>query len=294
MMIKAHYLKKTKHARLLGTDTILMEGGNAELKESCKNNEIVGVQSFKSSDETGDGTDEFVHVIRSVLQKHRFPVVVKIHDSQSYFVEKELFALNRLADFENSVKKICDFSCLDDKSRWKNMIHSPVKFCNNKHDKLHFIVLEYIDNGDIESFLAKNPSRPTICSLFLQVELAIIKLALDYRLSHGDLNSGNIMISATEKSRIHYRVLDKEYRITSHGILPKLIDYGRCTKYVGKIYPSYILDDIYTCLSVLVMYIKDEELKAVLKEFIYDESRTNSTDLARVLMETKRVFEGFA
>ena len=46
MTIKARYLKKTKHARLLGTDTIIVEGGNAELEESCKNNEIVGVQSF--------------------------------------------------------------------------------------------------------------------------------------------------------------------------------------------------------------------------------------------------------
>ena len=112
--------------------------------------------------------------------------------------------------------------------------------------------------------------------------------------SHGDLNSGNIIISATEKSRNHYRVLDKEYRITSHGILPKLIDYGRCTKYVGKIYLSYILDDIYTCLSVLVMYIKDEDLKTGLKEFIYNESRTNNADLARVLLETKQLFERFA
>lgn len=290
MMVKARYLKKTKHARLLGTDTIIIQGGNSELEDSCNKNEIIGIESMKSSDEA----DEFVHVIRSVLHQHGLSVVVKIHDTHSYFVEKELFALNRLADFENSVKKICDFSCLDDKSRWKNMIHSPVKFCNNKHDKLHFIVLEYNENGDVESFLTKNPSRPTICSLFLQIELVIMKLALDYGISHGDLNSGNMMISTTEKSRIHYRVLDKEYRITSYGILPKLIDYGRCTKYVGKIYPNYILDDIYTCLSVLVMYIKDEELKTGLKEFIYHESRTNTTDLARILLETKRLFEGFA
>lgn len=92
MTIKARYLKKTKHARLLGTDTIIIQGGNSELEDSCNKNEIIGIESMKSS-------DEFVHVIRSVLHQHGLSVVVKIHDSHSYFVEKELFALNRLADF---------------------------------------------------------------------------------------------------------------------------------------------------------------------------------------------------
>jgi hypothetical protein len=34
MMVKARYLKKTKHARLLGTDTIIIQGGNSELEDS--------------------------------------------------------------------------------------------------------------------------------------------------------------------------------------------------------------------------------------------------------------------
>jgi hypothetical protein len=70
----------------------VIQGGNSELEDSCNKNEIIGIESMKSS-------DEFVHVIRSVLHQHGLSVVVKIHDSHSYFVEKELFALNRLADF---------------------------------------------------------------------------------------------------------------------------------------------------------------------------------------------------
>ena len=289
MNILATYLLKKNKSRMVNVDTVLMKGGFTEMVESCKNNEITGFQSIKSSEETGDEPNEFVHVIKAVLDKYKKPIIVKIHDSVSYFVEKEITALNKLSEFENSVKKICDFSCLDDKARWKNMINNPIKFCNNKKNKLHFIALEYIENGDIELFFSNNPSKETICSLFLQIELVIIKLALDYKISHGDLNSGNILISSTEKSRIHYRISGQEYRITSYGIIPKFIDYGRSTNYVGKIYSSYILDDIYTCLSILVIYIKDEELKIKLQQFIVNESKINANDLNRILVETKKI-----
>ena len=288
MDITATYLRKNHRGRMINVNTLLMKGGN-QIEASCKNNEITGMQSIKSSDETGDEPNEFVHVIKSVLDNYNKPIVVKIHDSVSYFVDKEITALHKLSDFEHSVKKICDFSCLDDKARWKYMINSPIKFCNHKKDKLHFIVLEYIENGDIDLFFSKNPPKETICSLFLQIEFAIMILALDYKMSHGDLHSGNILISSTEKSRIHYRVLGKEYRITSYGILPKLIDYGRSTNYKGKIFPSYILDDIYTCLSILVIYIRDEELKTKFQQFIVDESHTNTSDLHRILVETKKI-----
>jgi serine/threonine protein kinase len=276
---------------MVNVDTILVTGGSNEIEESCKSNEIIGIQSIKTSEETGDEPNEFVHVIKAVLDKYDVPIIVKIHDSVSYFVEKEITALNKLSEFENSVKKICDFSCLDDKARWKHMIRSPIKFCNNKKDKLHIIILEYIENGDLELFFSKNPSKKVLCSLFLQIELTIIRLALDYRISHGDLHSGNILIHSTEKSRIHYKVLGKEYRITSYGILPKLIDFGRSTSYIGKIHPDSILDDIYICLSILALHINNEELKNNFKQFILNESKANSTDLHRIIMETKRFFD---
>jgi hypothetical protein len=323
--IISRYLPKKNKARMNQMDTILIRGGNT-VEQSCQGNgcgirskaedihaystakrgltygcrspeeyEIMGKKSIKSSEETGDETNEFVHVILSELTKYKLPIIVKIHDSDSYFVEKELFALDKLADFENSVTKICDFSCMDDKSRWKYMIDSPVTFCNNKRDKLHFIALEYIENGEMDTFFSKNHSNAVLCSLFLQIE------------------------ASTSKSRIHYQILEKEYRITSHGIIPKLIDYGRCTKYVGKIYPSYvlnritgskvevmpnmipndceanefgrILDDIYTCLSVCAIHIKNTELKHRFQQFILTASNHNTQDLHKILVETKQFFD---
>lgn len=315
----ARYLPKKHKARMNQMDTVIIRGGNS-IEQSCLGNEIVGKKSIKSSEETGDEIDEFVHVILSELTHYQLdaksfgtkgrrtvdlvglcpnawnvveasPIIVKIHDADSYFVEKELFALNQLAGFENSVTKLCDFSCLDDKSRWKHMVNAPVTFCNHKQDQLHFIALEYIEHGEMDVFFSKHHSNAVLCSLFLQMELAIITLALDYHISHGDLNTGNILISATHKSRIHYRILEKEYRITSHGILPKFIDYGRCTKYVGKIHPSYILDDIYTCLSVCAVHLKDMAWKHQFQQFILHQSNSNHTDLHQILVETKHFFE---
>lgn len=328
----SRYLPKKNKARMNQMDTILLR-----VEQSCLGNQIVGKKSIKSSEfpmetgqslhssrryptfpwETGDETNEFVHVILSELTKYKLPIIVKIHDSDSYFVENELFALNQLVGFENSVTKLCDFSCLDDKSRWKHMVNAPVTFCdastplvpthaspskpiglrpsgresNHKQDKLHFIALEYIEHGELDTFFSKQHPNAVLCSLFLQMELAIMTLALDYRISHGDLNTGNILISATHKSRIHYRILGKEYRITSHGILPKLIDYGRCTKYVGNIHPSYVLDDIYTCLSVCAVHFKDTELKRRFQQFILNQSNSNHTDLHQILVQTKQFFD---
>ena len=117
----ARYLPKKHKARMNQMDTVIIRGGNS-VEQSCLGNEIVGKKSIKSSEETGDEIDEFVHVILSELTHYKLPIIVKIHDADSYFVEKELFALNQLAGFENSVTKLCDFSCMDDKSRWKHMI----------------------------------------------------------------------------------------------------------------------------------------------------------------------------
>ena len=54
MNILATYLLKKNKSRMVNVDTVLMKGGFTEMNESCKNNEITGFQSIKSSEETGD------------------------------------------------------------------------------------------------------------------------------------------------------------------------------------------------------------------------------------------------
>lgn len=254
------YLPKTGGARMHDVHTVKL----------CQENKLLGYQSIKSADETGLEEDEFVHVILSQLKHHDFPVIVKIHDADSDFIKRELFFLNKMRDFENSVELICDFSCMDDKKRWMSRVaDKSVRFCNNKSDSLHFIVLEYIENGDIGEYLS-TASNDQIMSIFLQCTLAIMVMGLKYNTCHGDLNSGNILVDKTDKKRASYKIFNREYRIKTFGIIPKFIDYGRSSSLLKNDYTS-IICEIHICFSVLIKYIGSPEMKTKLKTFLNEE-----------------------
>lgn len=280
-MISAEKLVKNKKSRSPEVDTV---------KISCENNKIIGNETMKSSEETSMNDEDFVHVIKSILTEYNKPIVVKIHSSSTIQVKKELLALNKLEDFQNSVKLICDFSCMDDKTRWEKPVLKPVKFCNNKTDSLHFIVLEYIENIQYESFFNRKLSREELCSIFIQIELAIITLALDYRISHSNLNSGNILFSQTDKNIVKYHILGEEYSIKSFGIIPKFIDYGRCHNYIGrgKINTEYIIDDVFFAFGMLRMYINDETIKDKILKWYSNYKYTK--DLPKLIYDTKMFF----
>lgn len=292
-MLYGKTISNKKRAKYSNTQTVYLYGGteiDKDLENECKNCEIIGKKSIKASEETGMDQDNFVHVIESYMKKTKFPVVVKIHDSNSYFIRKELEAYDKLKNFENSVHKICDFSCMDDKMRWEHMVDSPITFCNNKKDSLHFIVLEYIEDGKLSDFFSKMPNKNIICSFYLQTILSIIIMAYTYRISHGDLNSGNLLVGKTDKSRIHYRFQDKEYRIPTYGITPKFIDYGRSSIYHKVPSSMDVLDDIYTCLYVISLYVKQPDLKQKLLSYIQSSSEDPKKGLHQLIMEIKDVF----
>jgi serine/threonine protein kinase len=185
----------------------------------CKSSDLIGIQTIKNSNE---GSNDFVHVIhlcafsmrvepllftdknahsgaiskrnviQSVLKEYNKPVIVKILDESSIFLQKELNAIRRLTDYEYSVQMICDFSCMDNMSRWSQNHKGNIEFCSGNRDKLHFIVYEYIEDGDISDYLP-NATQKEIACIFFQLSMAVIMLAYKYGLTHGDLHSGNIL-----------------------------------------------------------------------------------------------------
>jgi serine/threonine protein kinase len=250
-------LNKKAGARLLNIETY---------KFNCEQNKLIGKKTLKSAEEA----DAFGHVIQSVLA-NQTNVIVKIHEEKNiYFLENELKALKTLANFENSVQYICDFSCMDDKSRWFKYVTKPTKFCNQKADKLHFIVMEYIEHGDLHTdFFDKNPSRLEIQSVCLQIALAIAILGFEYKIYHGDLHSGNILLDRTDQENITYKVRGKKYNIKTYGYLPKLVDFGRCGFYDGRIKPAYVIEDLYLIFTILSTWIKDQEYKNKIQDFLH-------------------------
>lgn len=182
--------------------------------------------------------------------------------------------MKKLANFPNCLQYICDFPCLRSAIPKFNDTSIPLNLCNKKlvrpslnADKLHFIVMEYIENGDLhEDFFDKNPPRVEILSVFLQIALAIAILGFDYKIYHGDLHSGNILLDHTNDEFITYNVLGKSYNIKTYGYLPKLADYGRSGTYDSRITHKDILEDIYMIFTSMSTWIKDIEYKDYIKD----------------------------
>jgi len=263
-----------------------------DVKTHCLNNELIGIESIKSAQESGMESNEFVHIIKSVLKNYEKPVIVKIHDSTSIYINKELLAIEELSTFKNAVKSICNFSCFDNKARWwsKTDSEKDVKFCSSEKDKLHFFVYEYIENADIEDFFKSGPSIMEIKNVLLQSALAIMMLGKKYNIMHGDLNTGNILFAKTDKKTSSYELDSIKYTVDTNGRIPKLIDFGRCKKIRGNANIS-IMDDVYILLSVLSVWITNKHLKTDFKKFILDESNKKTQNMHAFIQNFGEFFD---
>jgi hypothetical protein len=88
-----------------------------------------------------------------------------------------------------------------------------------------------------------------------------MQLAAIYRIHHGDLNTGNMLIDTTNEKTIDYCIDGETIIIESHGIIPKIIDYGRSKTYKGNISNADVWFDIILMLGAISPYIRNENLK---------------------------------
>ena len=261
--------------------------GMESYKINCGKNLLLGYHTIKASEETSIHKDDFVHVVVSKLQDYNKPVVVKVYDADNFHLHIELKILKKINGFRNTAQLICDFSCDDDKNKYITKIKKQIHFCGSGLNKLHFFVYEYIAHGDVSDFLAKNKEIKLIKSLILQIICVIIQLASIYKVYHGDINTGNILVDAindesfarvshyvkdskltTFDSRlqwpsrtIEYCIEGETFIIESHGIIPKMIDYGRSNFYTENIPNDEVWFDCILTLGVIYPYIQNDELK---------------------------------
>lgn len=146
-----------------------------------------------------------------------------------------------------------------------------IRFCGKGLHKLHFFVYDYIAHGDISDFLNKNQEINVIKSLILQITCVIIQLASIYKIYHGDINTGNLLIDAINERTIDYCIEGETFIIESHGIIPKIIDYGRSNFYKGDIQNDHVWFDVIMTLGVIYPYLQNGDLK----QKIYDISNKN-------------------
>jgi serine/threonine protein kinase len=227
-------------------------------KINCGENKLYG---YKSPEETSLNKDDFVHLVLSKLQDYDKPVVVKLYDANNLQLLLEKKILDKIRDYRNTARLICEFSCDDNKKNYITKLTRQIKFCERGTNKLYFFVYEYIAHGDISDYLQKTQDVKIIKTLILQVVCIIIELATIYKVWRSYLNSGNILIDKTDEKMIEYRIGDEVVAIESNGIIPKIIDFGRCKFYNQHIIDNYVWHDIIMAISLIEIYANNDEVK---------------------------------
>lgn len=247
-------LNKCPNSRITGMESY---------KVNCGKNLLLGYKTIKASEETSMHKDEFVNVVLSKLKDYKEPVVVKVYDKDNFHLHIELKILQTINGFRNTSKLICEFICDDNKNKYNTKIIKQIRFCGNGSNKLHFFVYEYIAFGDVSDFLEKNQESHVIKSIILQVACIVIQLASIYKIYHGDINSGNILIDITNEKNLDYCIEGQTFIIESYGIIPKIIDYGRSNFYKEVISNNEVWFDVILALGVIYPYIQNSKLKEV-------------------------------
>jgi len=245
--------------------------GMESYKINCGKNLLLGYHTLKAAEETSTHKDDFVHVALTELKDYDKPVVVKIYDADNIHLHIELTILKEVIGFRNTPRLICEFSCNDDKNKYITKMKKQIRFCGKGLNKLHFFVYDYIAHGDISDFLNKNQEINVIKSLILQITCVIIQLASIYKIYHGDINTGNLLIDSINERTIDYCIEGETFIIKSHGIIPKIIDYGRSNFYKGTIPNDHVWFDVIMMLGVIYPYLQQGELK----QNIFDISNKN-------------------
>ncbi|XP_054004826.1 uncharacterized protein LOC128890400 isoform X1 [Hylaeus anthracinus] len=92
------------------------------------------------------------------------------------------------------------------------------------NDDQLYIVLELGHGGqDLEAFVF--PTAEEAYILFIQAALALAVAEKAIEFEHRDLHWGNVLISPTTESHIHYKLGEKEVKLISKGVKVSIIDF---------------------------------------------------------------------
>ena len=228
-----------------------------ELLQKTKSARQHNMNTYKYHHQINQNDDD--DIVISKLKNYKKPVIVKIQNENTPFIKRELPILHLLHNYKNTAKYICDFSCIDEERRWIKPIKHHVTLCNGVKEPMRFIIMEYIENGDIEPFLTTTQNIPALQSFFIQSACVIFELAEKYKITHGDLHSGNILLKTATNKTATYEIQDTTYRIQTHGKIPIIIDFGRARLETRKIAFTHIMEDITVLFHIYLSYIKQNE-----------------------------------
>lgn len=181
---------------------------------------LIGMKSLKTPDED----DEFIHVIKSIMDDRE--LVVKVQEP-GRMLSMELTIHKLLQGCNNIVNYICDFECLFDNIIWNKPIVSPRYFCDKSGNKLHLIVMEYINN-DLAKYMGTTDINDTVLkSLVRQSGFAMLNFHVNYNVCHNDINRGNILLDIGDEKELTYTINNNTVTVNTHGYEIVYIDFQR-------------------------------------------------------------------
>lgn len=147
------------------------------------------------------------------------------------------------------------------------------------------IFTEYIDTGSL-TYVISHASPGELLSIFVETAHAIIDLGYTYKITHGTLFPGNILLKRLHdhipitKTITHNK---KTYTYVDHGIIPILTDFGRANIGVYDVpQRSKIIDDILILYLMYVDRMKNEELASELRQSLGNMMMKNLYHKARM------------
>lgn len=264
MKLKLYYLKKRKGGRLENVDTFTTHCNNKKKEPHLW---LIPSKTIQIPNDLED----FIGVYLSKFKGSNKDIVVKIQDKDHPFTIKELKAIKKLSKMKNNnfVKYICDFDCGDNKLKYID--DKLNKFCGDGDEKIHLIIQEHINGGNISDFLKKHKlNKLQIMNIIRQLIFAMIQAFDKYTFTHNDIHSGNILISIDKSLNGNkiYKIRNKNYIVQlNDGIEPILIDYGRST-IGGKHDDFYIINDIENFIIIMSQIVYKQELRKISKKLV--------------------------
>ena len=262
-------LKKTGGARLNNVQSY---------KVVCDEpmNKLVLSKTYKSGNEVGSHDMDFVHVAKGTINRNKNDIiacVVKVHSSRNLFLKREIDIMKHMHDNLNIVQYICHFSCKDQKAGlMAPLIKKWIPCVSDGTDDMTYIIMEFVEGGNVGDFLKQcSVDAKVVVSMFNQVAHIIIEMGVKYKVYHGDLNSGNILVKSTKMSKQRFTIDGTTYVYETHGFRPVFIDFGRGGFYEKTAKNNKLIcEDILTCWSVMVAWVHDVSLKQRLNEIILE------------------------
>ncbi len=268
-------LPKSKRSRIIGVRTY---------KANCLNNKINAYKSLKP----GEDNTDFGHILMAELDGYDGPVIIKVSDI-NLFLKREKMGLSAIEGFPHHAKIICDFTCNDNKTRWMKSLVSPTQLCIG-NEPLHFFVMEYIANGDLEKYIRGLTDPQQLRSIIAQIIYCFVELGQKYKIYHGDIHSGNILIDTTDDAFSKHIVNGEEILVKTFGRVPKIIDFGRCGVFNAEPIDAEIVFELNSALWVCLHYIEDTHIKDKLNSI----TLRPETEFSSVKSFIEEVLDAFA